>query len=166
MVSRCYIFVPLITLSKEMIPLPPNIDSLPPLKRRWNLPVVVEVRLRLSFVNGPIEGSPETTIEMLIALDSSRRMAEPRAELINWVGWGGWQYWDMRHWATVNFFIHNKMVNSSNWMDGMELLAWLADKILFNITTNWWNWPLNDGQMDLVLSYQIWSPDCSIISHA
>ena len=59
----------------------------------------------------------------------------------------------------------NRMVNSSN-VPAARLLSCSEDRILFNITKNWWNWPLNDGQMDQILIDQIWPPDGSIISHA
>ena len=51
-------------------------------------------------------------------------------------------------------------------INSYKLRAWSADRILFNITKNWWNWLLNDGQVDHILSYQNWPPDGSIISYA
>ena len=59
----------------------------------------------------------------------------------------------------------NKMANSSNG-PAAKLLPWSAVRILINVTKNWLNWPLMNGQMDQILSYQNWPPDCSIISHA
>ena len=61
--------------------------------------------------------------------------------------------------------IRNKMVNSSNRL-AAKLLTWSADKIQLNFTNNWWNWPLNGGQMDESLSYLSWPPGGFIINYA